>query len=318
MKLTGLLKSKDEDSQTKEETRDIIAEAGMEKSSIIQKIKNAPALWTIVIYVLIAGVFKTFVDKINDMIGIEKPYPYVLFYLAFSFVVLILFDKYYSVEYKGNSLSVQRIFKGILFLVPTYFACTLMDFIIFYQAGGITFDFYEFFAGFRPGVFEEVLCRGLIIPVLLFGCKKHNIFKAAFISSALFGSWHIMNFFYGASFRTTAIQIVYAFGIGMVFAAVYLRTGSLWPSIIVHSLIDGTANLAEIGIKLLQAKEAISDAGEQVAETATQTSGLSLNDCFLFFAFAVTFISALILLRKSKHDEIISIWKVRSSKTIYK
>ncbi|MCQ2911787.1 MAG: CPBP family intramembrane metalloprotease [Clostridia bacterium] len=289
---------------------------GMEKSSIIERVKNNPALWTIAMYALIAGVFKTSVDKIHNMIGIEKSYLYVLFYLVFSFTVLILFDKYYSPEYKGNSLSSKKIFKGILFLVPTYLACALMDFLVFIQVGGITFDFYEFFAGLRPGVFEEVLCRGLIIPVLLFGCKKNNIFKAAFISSALFGVWHIMNFFYGASLRSTAIQVVYAFGIGLVFAAVYLRTGSLWPSIIVHSLIDCTANIAEIGIKLLQTKEAASELGEQAAETATQTSGLSLNDGFLLFAFLVTFISGLILLRKTKHNEIVSIWKDRSSKTI--
>lgn len=56
---------------------------------------------------------------------------------------------------------------------------------------------------------------------------------------------HYSNLMAGANFGITSLQVFYAFGIGMIFAAVLIRTGNLWPCIIVHGLIDTLAMMSD-------------------------------------------------------------------------
>lgn len=99
--------------------------------------------------------------------------------------------------------------------------------------------------GLGPGISEEVLFRGMQVPNWL-RLKRSNVRQIpviAVITSLLFAAMHLINLFVGADPVQSIKQVFYAFGLGMLFSAVYLRTGSLlWP-IIIHSLIDFTAYL---------------------------------------------------------------------------
>lgn len=84
------------------------------------------------------------------------------------------------------------------------------------------------------GFVEEVFFRGLILRAL----APAGLWRAAILSSIVFGVMHLLNLLFGADLVATLLQTVYATAMGFGFAAVTLRTGALWPLIAIHALID--------------------------------------------------------------------------------
>jgi membrane protease YdiL (CAAX protease family) len=66
------------------------------------------------------------------------------------------------------------------------------------------------------------------------------MWRAAVLSSVIFGAMHLLNLLFGADPTATLLQAVYATALGFGFAAVTLRTGILWPVIVTHALVDFT------------------------------------------------------------------------------
>ncbi len=91
------------------------------------------------------------------------------------------------------------------------------------------------------GFAEETFFRGLMLTGLL----PTGVFRAVLVSSFLFAAPHVLNVFAGLWDPTFALaDTVAAFGIGVTFAALRIRTGSIWPSIGLHALTDFSALLA--------------------------------------------------------------------------
>ena len=93
------------------------------------------------------------------------------------------------------------------------------------------------------GFVEEVFFRGLILRAL----APHGLWRAALVSAVLFGVAHALNALSGANPFAIALQIGYALAIGFGFAAVTLRTGILWPLVLIHALIDFASFLVSDG-----------------------------------------------------------------------
>ena len=87
------------------------------------------------------------------------------------------------------------------------------------------------------GFFEEIVFRGIILLFLLkkFAHEKHGILLSIVISSAIFGGSHIFNILSGASVGDTILQIGYSFLVGMMWAILYLKTGNIWLTMILHA-----------------------------------------------------------------------------------
>jgi hypothetical protein len=85
------------------------------------------------------------------------------------------------------------------------------------------------------GYSEELMFRGVLLQAF-----RHatSIWLAVLLTSAVFGAVHSLNVFVTGDLRVALIQSSAAFLSGLVFIALRLRTGSLWPPIIVHALWD--------------------------------------------------------------------------------
>jgi len=81
---------------------------------------------------------------------------------------------------------------------------------------------------------EEGVFRGVVMPVLL----ARGVRPALFGSAALFGLMHVMNLADNNHPITVAAQVVMTFGIGIGFGAVALATGTIWPLLVIHFLMD--------------------------------------------------------------------------------
>ncbi len=76
-------------------------------------------------------------------------------------------------------------------------------------------------------VVEEIFFRGFLFTGLK---KRFSWTKAMFISSGLFALLHL---------RPLAIPPIFI--LGLVFAYLYQRSGSIWPAILIHGLVNGLA-----------------------------------------------------------------------------
>ena len=95
---------------------------------------------------------------------------------------------------------------------------------------------------FEAAVAEETLCRFGFLGCALYAFRRYaqRIPYAVVLSSALFGLIHYFNLMY-QGFGITTVQVLSAFSMGMFFAVVYLYTGQLWITMLMHFLIDWTS-----------------------------------------------------------------------------
>lgn len=153
---------------------------------------------------------------------------------------------------------------------------------------------------FIPGFAEEVVFRGIPcanwMRVRDGGC---GVLPCVLVTSLAFGLMHGTNVLAGASVSSTLFQLVYATALGILLSAAFLRTGSIWPCIIVHTLIDASAF-----------------AFTDLASAAVIAEELSIDGYFVAAAAATVALAAIgfFLVRPSKHPEIGELWSRKWSK----
>lgn len=90
------------------------------------------------------------------------------------------------------------------------------------------------------GFLEEVIFRGFLFKAI---CKT-NVKQAIIISSVTFGIGHIVNLLNGSDVSETLLQICHAVAIGFLFTVIFYKGKSLWPCIIIHSVINSLSAFA--------------------------------------------------------------------------
>jgi hypothetical protein len=85
------------------------------------------------------------------------------------------------------------------------------------------------------GVAEEWLFRAVIAETLLehFGAGGTGVWKAALLSGLLFGAAHLVNLT-GSGLTGVLVQCASAVALGMLFSAIYYRTGNIGVTIVLH------------------------------------------------------------------------------------
>ena len=146
---------------------------------------------------------------------------------------------YFAVRHKSISvLGIRRPKKGsskkLLFCIPLI-VVALSHFVVG-PASGLSIGLFaaDLFLTLSIGMAEEIYFRGIICNVWL----EKGPYKAMVISSILFGISHLMNIAGGAGVLVTLLQICFAFIYGLVFALIFIRSGSLIPCILLHALHD--------------------------------------------------------------------------------
>lgn len=87
------------------------------------------------------------------------------------------------------------------------------------------------------GFIEEIIFRGFLFKMI----EKDNLNKAIIISSLTFGIGHIVNLLNGEELIPTLFQVCYAVSIGYLFVIIFIKSKSLLPCIVTHSLINSLA-----------------------------------------------------------------------------
>ena len=144
------------------------------------------------------------------------------------------------------------------------------------------------------GMSEELVFRGVILSTLMRQWKDQKKYRtAALVSGIIFGLLHAMNIFSGADPLGTLLQVIAAAGIGVIFSAVYLRTGSILPCMFYHTVHDVIAIAGSSGV---------TDSGIITA------SGFDREDMINLVLTAVLTAIAFYMLRDAKNEEMRAIW----------
>lgn len=208
-----------------------------------------------------------------------------------SLLLLWIHKLWFQNQFDG-CLSFQNIGKGIMFIaMPAILFCVMNI--------RTTKEFwnpiYAFIIALSPGVSEEVLFRCLSLSNAMRNVKKEShIILYVCISGLIFGGIHMINFLQGAGFISSLYQVVYATGIGILLASIFLRTGTILPCMILHILIDFTAML-----------------NPEVSNNAGILQEIDLTLYYIFdtlIMFLIPTMVGLYLIRSSKRKEILELW----------
>ncbi|MEM8836816.1 MAG: CPBP family intramembrane glutamic endopeptidase [Pseudomonadota bacterium] len=131
---------------------------------------------------------------------------------------------------------------GLKFLVPPLllsFAIAGLALIVIASGEAVTINHHTllllFVMTLFVGIFEELLFRGCVFHGLE---RWRGPITAVFVSAALFGAMHYVNWVNGQPLPDTNAQVIHAAGGGILYAAIMLRTGSIWPAILLHGFWD--------------------------------------------------------------------------------
>jgi membrane protease YdiL (CAAX protease family) len=100
--------------------------------------------------------------------------------------------------------------------------------------------------GFAAGVCEEVIFRGVILCAL--SRYGEGRIRPIVLSSVFFSLPHALNILAGAQPLRVLAQLGWAFVLGIGFAALVWKTGSVWPVGIMHGLLNAIVHLNALHI----------------------------------------------------------------------
>ncbi|MBQ9033980.1 MAG: CPBP family intramembrane metalloprotease [Lachnospiraceae bacterium] len=144
------------------------------------------------------------------------------------------------------------------------------------------------------GMGEELAFRGVFISTLMREWKNQNKFRNdAVISGIVFGLVHATNLFMGANPVRTLLQMVVSMCVGIIFSAIYMRSGSLLPCMFYHTVHD---------IIAIAASNNVSEEGIITGTALSWTDGLEM---VLAIVMAVI---ALYILRAANNEEMRALW----------
>ena len=242
----------------------------------------------LVLDIILEGVFKDIISHflVNYSLFLTKLLSAIV--IVALYVYIFKFKKIFS--FSNFKTGIILVCPLILYIIVNFLDSNFMI------PATVSSLLVAIFAGIVPGFAEEILYRGIIISYFmkLFKSSK-GIFLILIFSSLIFGLIHLPNFFLSDSFNIILFQIFYAFAFGILTGAVYLRTGNLWPPIILHSLIDISSFFS---IKF------------NLNSTLLKTNFVwNFPTILMFISCIIVIILGFYYVRISKHDEILELWE---------
>lgn len=209
----------------------------------IRDLTHQHAIPTALIFFAVFDLFLLGLGKLLSLLPKTLPYQYlcevILVLLPIACVFLFGFQSTFR---KGSLL------RGLLYGLP-FIAFQLISLLVF-LAGNLenpelnwkpwSLIVYGLISILGVGIREECIYRATIQNII---AKKHansvkGIWITVSIAALIFGLTHASNLLFGMDPIAVLTQMISAFTIGLLFGAIYLRSGSIWAAILIHTLTD--------------------------------------------------------------------------------
>lgn len=212
-------------------------------------------------------------------------------------LALIIHKAWFRPEFKGSIRKLGFPSKDVKIAFLGFSAFVLIIDVLGFIGHEIAFTIPNLGLALMAGIGEEMFVRVLPISVMMrdWMDEKHVPF-ITYATAVIFGLIHLSNISVGAPVDITMIQIVIAIGIGIIFAAVYLRTGNILLCIILHTVHDMLSFMIVGGTE------------NGVMQTITTYDAITSIIIGIVGAVVGTY-----LIRKAVRTDIVTVWKERWS-----
>lgn len=273
-----------------------VTRMSMEKNNSNHKVLDHPVaawilltFWGYVFYQIVAATFLMIFGEAFTGYGAALG----------AVIALVLHKEWFSPEYKGSvAVPVFRskdVKYAFLFMAVMIIVLDLFSFI----GNEISFSMVSLGTALMAGIGEEMYARVLPESVMMrdWMDEKHIPF-VVYSTAIVFGLIHFINMTGGAALDDTLVQVFIAIGLGVMFAAFYLRTGNILLCMILHAVHD------MLGFMVVGA----TDSKGVIQE-------LSMFDTISSFVIGIAgFAIGTYLIRKSVRTDIVEVWKERWSR----
>lgn len=208
-----------------------------------------------------------------------------------AFFCLIWFLKKIHL-FDNISFNFNQSIKGLLLGISLILFSIAQFYLIYLSTPNktLTFNSFTIFSSIlyclSIGLWEELLCRGLLLTNMLkkWGNTKEGILASILLSSIIFGALHLISLLYANTFSAVN-QVIYATVMGVLLGSIYIKTKSLVSVILLHMLFNFSAYLAP-----------------HIIVNSNGASGILFIIVFLFFILIWLLSSFFIILNISKDD----------------
>ena len=99
------------------------------------------------------------------------------------------------------------------------------------------------------GMVEETVYRGLVLYtfVRLWANTRWGLVASVLLSALFFGASHMVWVAFGKPVLQSTLLSLSAFESGVFYGAIVLASGSIWPAVILHGLVNAAVNVNLIG-----------------------------------------------------------------------
>lgn len=206
----------------------------------MKKLYAKSEIWFAVAWIIAYVVLASIGDNISADLGIEKIMTLPILILLSA--ILYFFIRKNGLTEKYGLCKPQLPAAKMLFYAPLL---VLLTANLWYGIGmnqsPVETVLYVL-SMFCVGFLEELIFRGLLFKAM----AKDGVRSAIIVSSVTFGIGHIVNLFNGsgAELLPNLLQVVYAIAIGFAFVMIYVKSKSLLPCILTHSIFNGLSAFA--------------------------------------------------------------------------
>lgn len=246
-----------------------------------------------IVAMILAAVLAMLILSILGLLGLSD----VVGNLASSVLAvlfLIAYTKWFAPEFKGV-FKTSALATGVIFVWLPF---------LFKLAGSYILNVVDYGFYFKPtmlalamaiaaGFFEETIFRGVTVPIgMRYIRSEKRVSIIVLFTSLVFGLLHVGNVINGANVTMGIIQGIATIFTGLLFAAVFLRTGNILILIFMHGVYDYMCFVTDASL----------NNGIMTGEAVTTSLILAV------LIEVIAGIWGLYLIRPAKRAEIFAIW----------
>ncbi|MBQ3005148.1 MAG: CPBP family intramembrane metalloprotease [Clostridia bacterium] len=193
-------------------------------TKIFEKYETLFCIFLVVVYIVVNSVC---IQNFGNTSCVSAIVNTILSASLIAIMLMLKRTAYYGLKKVENA-------RQYLYFIPLFIIVTVNlwnGFNINYSASEIIFHVLTML---NIGFIEEIIFRGFLFKMM----AKNNVKSAVIVSAVTFGAGHIVNLINGADLIPTLIQICYATSIGYLFVVIFIKSKSLIPCIVTHSLVN--------------------------------------------------------------------------------
>ena len=198
----------------------------------MQKLYKKSELIFSILLIVIYVVGASLGDSLSHSIGLPKFLTLLFFIIVSAFILRFLTKEKLLKKYGLCKTAIHP--KKLLYFIPLVLLCTFNIVTGMSITKTVPVIVIEVLSMLFVGFLEEIIFRGFLFKAM----AKDNLKSAVIVSSLTFGIGHIVNLINGAQIVPTLCQIVGATGFGFMCVMIFIKSKSLLPCIITHSVFN--------------------------------------------------------------------------------